>query len=210
MTEWNKILYERCYSREEPDEIAVDFAKILMKKNKPIRVLDLGCGAGRHLILMAKYGFESHGADTSQTGLNMTNSRLKSQKLNAHLVKCDMKNLPYKASSFDAVLCLHAIYHQKLRQIQQTISEIQRVMKKEGLILINFLSRRTYSYGKGTELEKDTFMEECGTEKGVLHHYSDEEEVQKLLRKFRILDLNLEERTVDGKLRSRLVVLAME
>ncbi len=42
-----------------------------------MRILDLGCDAGRHLIYMAKQGFEAHGIDISETGLNLTKKGLK-------------------------------------------------------------------------------------------------------------------------------------
>jgi len=208
MSEWDKILREEWYSREEPDEILVNFANLLKNKNKKLRILDLGCGAGRHLIYMAKQTFEAHGTDISETGLRMTKERLEKQKLEAFLVKCDMKMLPYKDSCFDAVICLHAIYHQKLTGIQETIPEIRRILKKKGSVLINFLSKRTYSYGKGIEVEENTFVEEEGVERGVLHYFAGKEEIQHLFKNFKIASLELSEKEVEGKLRSRWIITA--
>jgi len=207
LTEWNQILRKEAYSRKEPDEIVFDFVKLL-KKNQKVRVLDLGCGAGRHQVYLAKQGFETHGTDISKTGLNLTKQRVKKQKLEAYLVKCDMKELPYITSCFDAVVCLHTIYHQKLREMQKTISEIQRILRKKGFLLVNFLSKRTYSYRKGAEVEGNTFIEQEGIEKGVLHHFSDKEEIECLFKIFKIVDLRLTEKKVEGKLRSRWILTA--
>lgn len=208
MAEWNQILRKEAYSREEPDEIVFDFVKLLKKKNQKVRVLDLGCGAGRHQMYMAKQGFEAYGTDISETGLNLTKERLQKQKLEVYLVKCDMKELPYINSCFDAVVCLHTIYHQKLKGMQETIFEIQRILKKKGFLLINFLSKRTYSYGKGAEVEENTFIEQEGVEKGVLHHFTDKEEIKNLFKIFKIVDLKLAEGEVEGKLRSRWILTA--
>lgn len=71
MVQWNQILIEERYGREEPDEIVVNFVTLLKKMNKQMRVLDLGCGAGRHQVYMAKQGFEAHGIDISETGLSL-------------------------------------------------------------------------------------------------------------------------------------------
>lgn len=90
MTEWNRILQEKSYSLEEPDQIVMDFVAFLKRKNKIGRVLDIGCGAGRHLIYMAKQGFEVHGIDISETGLDATKWRLKKQNLEAQIIKCHM------------------------------------------------------------------------------------------------------------------------
>lgn len=138
-------MQEEKYGQEEPDEAVVNFAALLKKKDEKVRVLDLGCGEGRHQIFMAKQGFEVHGADFSGTGLKLTKERLKRQKLDVYLVKFDMKMLPYTASCFSAIICLHTIYHQRLEGIKETISEIHRVLSIKGLLLINFLSKRTYS-----------------------------------------------------------------
>jgi hypothetical protein len=73
---------------------------------------------------------------------------------------------------------------------------------------MNFLSERTYSYGKGIENETGTFVEREGIEKGVLHHFSDRKEIAKLLREFRTVDLKLVERKIEGKLRSRWIATA--
>lgn len=208
MTEWNQILCEKNYSREEPDDIVVDFVTLLKKKNRKVRGLDLGCGAGRHQIYMAKQGFESHGTDTSKTGLKLTKERLKRQKLMGYLVKCDMKTLPYADSCFDAIICLHTIYHQKLEEIRKTIPEIHRILKKKGLLLVNFLSKRTYTYGKGLEVEENTFIRQDDAEKGVLHYFAGKEEIENLFKNFKIIDLRLSEREVEGKLQSRWILMA--
>jgi ubiquinone/menaquinone biosynthesis C-methylase UbiE len=208
MNEWEKILREEWYSRREPDENVVDLVSLLTVGQKKLRILDLGCGAGRNQLHLAKRGFETHGVDISNTGLILTQTRLKEQGLEVYLVKCDMKALPYVESCFDVVICLHTIYHQKLEGIKKTIAEIRRILSRKGLMLINFLSKRTHSHGKGVEIETGTFVEREGVEKGVLHHFSDREEVERLLKEFRTVDLKLVEREVEGKLRSRWMATA--
>lgn len=208
MTEWNQILREERYSKEEPDETVVNFVAFLKKRSKDMRLLDLGCGAGRHTVYMAKQGFEAHGIDISETGLSLAKERLKRQNLDVYLLKCDMKMLPYIGFCFDAVVCFSAIYHQRLKGIKDTISEIQRTLKKNGLLLVNFLSKRTYIYGKGAKVEENTFVRQEGPEKGVLHHFTDEEEIRRLFKNFKIINLKLFEKEVEGKLTSRWILIA--
>jgi ubiquinone/menaquinone biosynthesis C-methylase UbiE len=208
MTEWNQILQEKRYSPEEPDELVISFVALLKRKKKMGRVLDLGCGAGRHLIYIAKQGFEAHGIDLSETGINSTKCRLKSQNLEAQIVKCHMNYLPYIDSCFDAVICLHTIYHQRLKGMQETISEIHRILKKKSFLLVNFLSKRTYRYGKGEKVEDNTFVDQEGIEKGVPHHFTDEEEIRHLFKDFHIIKVKLWEREIEGKLSSRWILTA--
>ncbi len=207
MTEWNHILRREEYRPENADELVINLTSTL-KKRKAKTVLDLGCGAGRHVIYLAEHGFESYGADISVTALELTKKRLKSGKLEAAIIKCDMKSIPYIDCCFDAVICVQTIYHQRLEEIRKTISEIHRTLKKRGLFLANFHSRRSSKYGKGIEVEEDTFMQVNGPEKGVLHHFVDEENSRELLRNFRIVDLETREKMIGSYLRSRLIILA--
>jgi ubiquinone/menaquinone biosynthesis C-methylase UbiE len=207
MTEWNQILQRKEYRPGSPDEIVVNFVSIL-KERRARRILDLGCGAGRHVIYLAERGFNSYGADISELGLKITKNRLRSRKLEAKIIKCDMKSIPYVHSRFDAAVCVWTIYHQKPKEIQETISEIHRVLKKKGLLLSNFHSKRSSRYGEGIKVEENTFMQENGPEKGVIHHFVDEDELRELLGKFRIVDLDAKEKMVGSYLRSRFVVIA--
>ncbi|MGD8505089.1 MAG: methyltransferase domain-containing protein [Candidatus Bathyarchaeota archaeon] len=205
MAQWNQILQRKDYTPENPDEIVVDFAAIL-ERRETRRILDLGCGAGRHVIYLAKQGFQTCGADISETGLKLTNKRLSSRKLEAEIVKCDMKSTPFVNSCFDAVICMKAIYHQKLNGIQMTISEVNRVLKTNGLFLVDFHSIRSSKHGKGIRVEANTFLQENGAEEGVLHHFVDERELQELLENFRIIDLETREKTINSYQQSQVIV----
>jgi ubiquinone/menaquinone biosynthesis C-methylase UbiE len=207
MAKWNQILQRKEYSPRTPDK-TVDNLISILDRRKAKEVLDLGCGAGRHVVYLAERGFESHGADISETGLKLTKKRLRSQKLRAEIIKCDMKSIPYVDFCFDAVVCIMTIYHQKLWEIQETISEIHRVLRKRGLFLADFHSKRSSKYGKGMKVEESTFMQENGPEEGVLHHFVDESELLRLLRRFNIVDLEVREKMFNGYLRSQLIVLA--
>lgn len=207
MVKWNQILRRKEYSPEKPDEIVVNFVSIL-ERRRAKRVLDLGCGAGRHVIYVARRGFDAYGADISETGLKLTKERLRNRKLKAEIMKCDMKLMPYINSYFDAVICVSAIYHQRLREIRETISGIHRVLKAKGLFLVNFHSVRSSKCGMGIRVEENTFMERNGPEKGILHHFVDENELQELLRRFKIVDLKVDEKLIRGYRQSHLIVLA--
>jgi len=207
MTKWNRILLRKEYAKEEPAEIVVDFASIL-KKVGARRILDVGCGAGRHLVYLARRGFEPYGVDIALTGLRMAKGRLKKHGLMAEMVKADMKAMPYADGCFDAALSIATVYHQRKAQIQETISEIYRVLKRGGLFLADFHSKRSGRYGKGIKVEEDTFMDVDGPEKGVLHHFLDEQGLLRMLKNFEIISLKTDEKLTNNYLRSRIYVIA--
>jgi ubiquinone/menaquinone biosynthesis C-methylase UbiE len=208
MSCWDQILPRREYSPEEPDEFVASSLKSL-KRRQVSKALDLGCGAGRHLAYMARQGFQVCGIDLSLTGIDMARRKLKEQGLEALLVKCDMKALPLANSLFDTVVCTRSVYHQTLEEMRETIMEIHRVSRNKAVVVIDFLSKRTCSYGSGGEVERNTFIEQDGPEKGVLHHFTDKKELQGLFEAFKTVNIKLQEREVNGKLRSRWTVTAM-
>lgn len=157
---------------------------------------------------MASRKFEAYGVDISYIGLIKAKERLEKRRLNAFFVRCDMKSLPFISSLFDVVICLNTIYHQKFREIKETINEVCRILKSRGLFLVNFHSKRSHRHGKGVKVEENTFMDTEGPEKGVLHHFVDEDELKLFFQNFRIIKRRLNEQRVKGWLRSRWEILA--
>ncbi|MEM3704179.1 MAG: class I SAM-dependent methyltransferase [Candidatus Bathyarchaeia archaeon] len=207
MAEWNNILLRSEYAPEEPDAVVVETLKLL-KRPKSLKVLDLGRGAGRHVVYLASRKLEAYGVDISNTGLIKTKERLEKSSLKAFLVRCDMKSLPFISSLFDVVICLNTIYHQKFRELQQTINEVWRILKGRGLFLVNFHPKRSYRYGTGIKVEENTFMDIDGPERSVLHHFVDEDELKLFFQRFRIIKKRLNERAAKGWLRSIWEILA--
>ncbi|RLE85526.1 MAG: hypothetical protein DRJ41_01055 [Thermoprotei archaeon] len=204
--------WESLFSRGEftslgPDEEVLRFA-LLLKDRGLRRVLDLGCGACRHTIYLASEDFEVYGCDFSARALSICKERLGERGLLSHLTVCDMRMLGYVRDYFDAVICVAAIYHNTLDDIRRSVGEVYRVLRSGGLFLTNFLSRRTWKYGRGVKVEENTYLQDEAFERNVIHHYSDEEEIRELFKGFKVLELRLKERIVEGKLSSRWVVIA--
>jgi len=208
MTYWDEILKRPEYGSGEPYSSVVELVPILERRNVK-KILDLGCGAGRHLVYLSKCGFEMYGMDISDFGLEEARRRLRQAGLKAELKKSDMTTIPYPDGFFDAVISFWVIYHNALKGMRETVSEVYRVLNKDGLTFLTFQSKRSYKYRRGKKVEKDTFILEEGPEKGIPHHFSDREEIEELLNDFDILRLDLDEFTDEtGNLNSHWEVLA--
>jgi len=194
MPTWDELFQKEEFRWREPHPSVVEFAKLL-KARRLQRVLDLGCGTGRHLICLAKEGFEVHGTDISQTGLAYARQWLSQEGLVAELKQSDMTVIPYPDGFFDAIISIFVIYHGTVEAMSRAIAEIHRTLKGGGLALLTFISTRSYRYGRGEEIEPGTFIPDEGVDAGVPHHYSDREELEDLLKKFTILKMELVERT---------------
>jgi SAM-dependent methyltransferase len=160
----------------------VEFAKDL-KREGARTILDLGCGAGRHSILLGKQGFQVAALDISETALKTLGNRLKAASIaNVTLVKHEMGDLPFIDSYFDGILCTNVLHHGKLVEIKRTVGEVRRVMRKDASAFIVALSAADFRKGKGKKLEPNTFVFTEGDERGIVHHFFPRSELVSCLR----------------------------
>ena len=134
--QWDKIFREKGKVFIKPQE---DIPKIVkfFKKMVVKRVLDLGCGSGRHLVYLAKQGFSVYGIDIASEGIKIAKEWLKKEKLKANLKIGDIyKKLPYQNNFFDAIISIQTLHHNKIEKIRKAIKEIERILRPEGLIFI--------------------------------------------------------------------------
>ena len=92
-----------------------------------IRILDVGCGTGANLEMLAQFG-ESEGVDVSDDALEFC----KAKGLKAH--KGLAEKLPFEDESFDVVTALDVVEH--LDDDISGLKEMNRVLKKDGRTLI--------------------------------------------------------------------------
>jgi SAM-dependent methyltransferase len=77
---------------------------------QPCRLLDLGCGTGRHLVHFAARGFDATGLDLSEHMLAVARRTLAEHCVGATLVHGDITKLPtIGLGRFDAVLCMFSV-----------------------------------------------------------------------------------------------------
>ena len=102
---WDRIFRDEGYALgREPHEDISRVAK-LFEKNGVRRILDLGCGTGRHLVYLAKRRFEVYGIDIAEHGVKLSERWLRAEGLKAELKVGDIyKGLPYVDDFFDAII----------------------------------------------------------------------------------------------------------
>jgi len=156
----------------------------LLRVRKAKKILDLGCGTGRHTIALAKKGFEVYGIDISKNALAVCRQRLKEENLKANIVFGDMyQTLPYEDHYFDGLVSINVLHHNKIAEIKSLIKEIERVLKP-GAVPRQVGEMRDY------EIEPGTVVPESGSEVGIPHHiFKDESEVRNFFKSFEIIKI---------------------
>lgn len=130
-----------------------NFEKTLAKEVKKLKIstiLDAGCGEGFTLEFLRKQGIgKTHeGIDFLKTAIEI------GQKIHPKvtLKQASIYELPYKANSFDLVLCTEVLEH--LEKPQDAVKELFRVSKKYVLVSVpnepifmgsNFLRGKNWS-----------------------------------------------------------------
>ncbi len=182
--EWDKIYKDQ--GEVQFDVLpTVRVATDIFIRNDCKSVMDLGCGTGRHSIYLAQQGFKVYATDISQTGLEITKS--KAEKLNLSNIEFeqqDMRDISFDDNSLDGILCVWTTGHGTLEDSRKNVNEIYRVLKPNGVVVIDYVSIFDENYGKGKEIEKDTFINNVEGEENIPHHYSTFEELKELYSSF--------------------------
>jgi len=132
---WDKIARPWKSFREKPLKEVEEF---LSKKSG--KVLDLGCGSGRHFL---KIKDKIYGVDFSKEMLKLAEKHAKENKINAELVQAEACKLPFKDDFFDSAIfiaALHCLPDSKKRK--KSLEELFRVMKEGSHAMITVWSRK--------------------------------------------------------------------
>lgn len=71
----------------------------------PMRVLDVGCGPGRHSLALARRGFDVVGVDRSEEFITLARDAAAEESLTARFDVADVRDLAYDGE-FDVAICL--------------------------------------------------------------------------------------------------------
>jgi ubiquinone/menaquinone biosynthesis C-methylase UbiE len=181
---WEKIYVEQGRVQIEVLDTVIQAAE-LFSKNKLSKILDLGCGTGRHTYYLADRGFNVHACDISETGLNITKKLINDAKFeNVDYSIQDMYSMTFEEESFEGVLCIWVQGHGMKEQIQKGINEIHRILIKGGIVVTDFITTDDPTYGIGDEIAPNTFVGGRPGEEDIPHYYTTRNELKVMFKAF--------------------------
>lgn len=175
--QWDDIFRDKRYTELPPADEVIAFLPQLAEAPGR-RVLDHGCGAGRHAVLLASEGYDVFGVDISPRGCELTSERLRDARLKGQITVGDMKALPYDDNSFDAVLSRGVITHGRREEVHAALREIEGVLRPGALMLCTFISTRSSLMGSGSAIDPRTWICDDELERGVVHYFMTREDVR--------------------------------
>jgi 2-polyprenyl-3-methyl-5-hydroxy-6-metoxy-1,4-benzoquinol methylase len=109
--QWYESLFEN-YGQKYDQEIFTqgtlgecNFIEQELKSDQSLKILDVGCGTGRHTIELSKRGYTVTGIDLSETQLSRAREKAGREHLKINFVIQDARNLPFD-KEFDAAIML--------------------------------------------------------------------------------------------------------
>lgn len=108
------------------------------------RILELGCGTGRFSLNMSSKGKPTILMDIALQMLGIARSKMRSSSQEFNGVNGSVDQLPFENSWFDAAYSINVFNH--LDDLKSAFSEVNRILKKDGLFLVNFANLYSYYF----------------------------------------------------------------
>ncbi len=152
-TAFEQEYQERGFSsqRRYPNEALIQFLarhyfRVPRADRKSIRVLELGCGSGANLWMIAKEGYDAYGIDHAPTGVALCREMLAFWGVSAQLAVQDLRKLEFSDGFFDAVVDVVSMQHVDLDGHAAAYREALRVLKPGGRFFQWHLSDQSISF----------------------------------------------------------------
>ena len=109
--QWYESLFENYAQKYDNESFTqgtlgeCDFIENELNFNITLKILDVGCGTGRHSIELSKRGYTVTGIDLSDSQLSRARDKAKMDNLKINFIRQDARNLPYQ-QEFDSAIML--------------------------------------------------------------------------------------------------------
>jgi len=148
MKQWYEALFEN-YARKYDKECFVhgtigecDFLEQEINRDKSLKIIDIGCGTGRHSIELAKRGYTVTGVDLSESQLRRAREKAKEAGVTIDFQKHDARDLPFEGE-FDLaiMLCEGGLPLMETDEMNfQILKNAAKVLKDKGKLIFTTLN----------------------------------------------------------------------
>jgi SAM-dependent methyltransferase len=127
---------------EDPSRFVVEFLKTFRRKNLKGRILDIGCGEGRHTLLFAEAGYAATGVDLQPLAIRRAKdfSKLKRVKGGFQFVLGDVFSLPFRLNHFDVLIDYGCLHHVMKKDFSRYLKSTLPLLRPGGYFLLSCFS----------------------------------------------------------------------
>lgn len=112
-------------------------------------VLDAGCGPGVTSLTLARRGYRVTAIDTDPAKIETLRLLARSHGQSLATRLASVCELPFRDSSFDKVLCAEVLEH--VEDDRRAVSELARVLRPEGILVITVPSEQSIAHAYQAE-----------------------------------------------------------
>ena len=132
------------FVRSEPNATLMRFAEAERSRAPAGLALDIGCGAGRNAVPLARQGWRVLGTDLSWPMLSAARDRVRTEGVRLSLALAPMDALPVRAGACD-LLVVHGIWNlsRSMAELRRAVDEARRVAAPGAALFVFTFSRNT-------------------------------------------------------------------
>jgi SAM-dependent methyltransferase len=136
------------FARSLPNDVLMRFAGREFGRHPGTRALDIGCGAGRNAVPLARLGWRVVGTDLSSPMLVAAAERAREERVadRLHAVLAPMDRIPARDCIFDLIVA-HGIWNlaRSADEFRRAVAEAARVARPGAALFVFTFSRNTFS-----------------------------------------------------------------
>ena len=141
---WSDTRTVEGFAQSPPNATLLEVAAAAFRPSA--RLLDIGCGAGRNALPLARAGWRVVGSDLSSAMLTAAARRVEAEALSTRiaLILASMDSLPFASNTFDFVIA-HGIWNlaRSAREFTTAVNEAARVARPGATLFLFTFSRHT-------------------------------------------------------------------
>jgi 2-polyprenyl-3-methyl-5-hydroxy-6-metoxy-1,4-benzoquinol methylase len=199
---FDSAAYDLVYNHRDETEAEqlVDLIEREIDPTSGARILDVGCGRGRHARIFARRGYTVTGIDLSEEAITEARTRAQSEGLDVTFERGDMRD-PYCDGCMDGVVNLFTTfgYFATDAENQRALAAMTQALRPGGWFLQDFLNApqvadsivpTTTRTVKGVDIEQQRWIENDRINKEItLHHNGSTKTYHESVRLYTLDDL---------------------
>jgi ABC-type lipopolysaccharide export system ATPase subunit/predicted RNA methylase len=148
MPDWTREYFERGYAQRwgllaPSDRVRLEAAGLwtLLQLSPTSRVIDIGCGHGRHALVLAERASEVIGLDFTDALLNRARHLAVELRTEVRWIRGDMRRLPFRSGCADAAMVMDAFgFFDTEEEHDAVLREVARVLTIGGRLALKVVN----------------------------------------------------------------------
>jgi len=132
-----------------------NFFQIPKTDRKKFKILEVGCGAGSNLFLIARELFDAVGLDISNEAIKLSKEMLAQYNCSAHYLTSSMVNIALDDNELDGVVDVFSSHCLNSKEGSDFLKEVFRILKVGGKFFSYFPSKNSDTW----HLEQDNTLD---------------------------------------------------